>query len=213
MVVRCLSIAQRTPVWEREPWFVPQVWSCGRTMLKSWLRWSVTWYRRAAFCRRRLVDCWVLAEGIDCFLIATSDHVDSSGFVVWISLRTNPDNRLIIDGVPIDGHVWPWIRFVVWVEISGDVEWEIWVEFFFWGEHLDAYLIQNVSKVQKKKKWSAHCFIVKERIWWGEYAAIIFLRDLLLYFAGRKFFQKLELMWQKDPIPLSTCSAITYDLV
>jgi hypothetical protein len=38
------------------------------------------------------------------------------------------------------------------VEISGDVEWEIWVEFFFWGEHLDAYLIQNVSKVQKKKK-------------------------------------------------------------
>jgi hypothetical protein len=51
--------------------------------------------------------------GIDHFPIATLDHVDSSGFVVRISLRANLDDRVVIDGVSIDGHVGPSIRFVV----------------------------------------------------------------------------------------------------
>jgi hypothetical protein len=42
VVVRCLSIAQRAPVLEWEPRFVPQVRPCSRIMLKSRLRWSAT---------------------------------------------------------------------------------------------------------------------------------------------------------------------------
>jgi hypothetical protein len=38
VVVHYLSITQRAPVWEREPRFVPQVWPCGQTVLKSGLR-------------------------------------------------------------------------------------------------------------------------------------------------------------------------------
>jgi hypothetical protein len=41
------------------------------------------------------------------------DHGDSSGFVVRISLRANPDDRVVIDGVLIDGHARPSIGFVV----------------------------------------------------------------------------------------------------
>jgi hypothetical protein len=39
--------------------------------------------------------------GIDRFLIATLDHVDSLGFVVRISLRANPEDRVVIDEVSI----------------------------------------------------------------------------------------------------------------
>jgi hypothetical protein len=42
-----------------------------------------------------------------------SDHDDSSGFVVWFSLRANPDDREVVDGVPIGGRARPSIRFVV----------------------------------------------------------------------------------------------------
>jgi hypothetical protein len=31
----------------------------------------------------------------------------SSGFIVWISVRANPDDRVVIDKVPIDGRVGP----------------------------------------------------------------------------------------------------------
>jgi hypothetical protein len=89
VVVRCLSIAQCTPVLELEPRFVPQVRPCGQTVLKFGLGWSATWWRGTTFYRRRPVDCWVLARRIDRFPIATSNHADSSGFVVRISLRTN----------------------------------------------------------------------------------------------------------------------------
>jgi hypothetical protein len=41
-VVCCLSITQHTSILEREPWFVPQAWPCGQTVLKSGLRWSAT---------------------------------------------------------------------------------------------------------------------------------------------------------------------------
>jgi hypothetical protein len=42
VVVRYLSIAQCTPILEWEPRFIPWVWPCGRTMLKSGLRLSAT---------------------------------------------------------------------------------------------------------------------------------------------------------------------------
>jgi hypothetical protein len=42
-----------------------------------------------------------------------SDHADSLGFVGWISLRANPDDRVVINGVPIGGRVRPSIEFVV----------------------------------------------------------------------------------------------------
>jgi hypothetical protein len=31
----------------------------------------------------------------------------SSGFIVWISVRANPDDRVVVDKVPIDGRVGP----------------------------------------------------------------------------------------------------------
>jgi hypothetical protein len=82
VMVHCLSIAKRAPILEREPWFVPQVQPCDQTVLKSGLRWSATWWRGVIFCHCRHVDRWVLAGGIDRFLIATPDHVDSLGFII-----------------------------------------------------------------------------------------------------------------------------------
>jgi hypothetical protein len=69
--------------------------------------------KRSAFCRRIPVACWVLVGGIERFLIATPGHADSSGFVVWISLRANPDDQVVIDGVPISGRTGPSIEFVI----------------------------------------------------------------------------------------------------
>jgi hypothetical protein len=112
-VVPCLSIPQCTPVLEQEPWFVSQAWPCGRTILKSGLRWSVTWWRRAAFYHRIYVDRWVLAEGIDRCPIATPYHADFLGFVAWISVRANPDDRVIINEVLIGSHARPSIGFVI----------------------------------------------------------------------------------------------------
>jgi hypothetical protein len=59
------------------------------------------------------IDLWVLAGGIDRFPIATPNHVDSLGFVVRISHRANPDDRVVVDGVSIDGRAGPSIEFVV----------------------------------------------------------------------------------------------------
>jgi hypothetical protein len=111
--VHFLSIAQCAPVREQESRSVSQVWPCGRTMLKSRLRWSATRLREAAFCQRGPVVRWALAGGIDRFLIAMLDHIDSSGFIVRISLRANPEDRVVIDEVPISGRVRPSIRYVV----------------------------------------------------------------------------------------------------
>jgi hypothetical protein len=69
--------------------------------------------KRTAFCRRGSVDRWVLAGEIDRFPIATPDHADSLGFIVRISLRANPDDQVVIDGVPIDGRAGPSIGFIV----------------------------------------------------------------------------------------------------
>jgi hypothetical protein len=82
-------------------------------MLKSGLMWSATWWRWVIFYRHRPVDRWVLAGGIDRFPIATSDHADSSGFVVRISPRANPKDQVVIDGVSIDSRVRLSIRFVI----------------------------------------------------------------------------------------------------
>jgi hypothetical protein len=107
-VVRCLLITQRTPVLEREPRFVPQVHPCGRTVLKSRLKWSTAWWRGPGFYHRISVDRWILAGGIDRFSIAYS-----SGFIVQISVRANPDDWVVIDEVPIGGRVGLSIRFFV----------------------------------------------------------------------------------------------------
>jgi hypothetical protein len=72
-------------------------------VLKSRLRWSAN----------EGIDRWVLAGGIDPFPIATPDHANSSGFVVWISIRANPDDRVVIDGVLIGDRAGPSIEFVV----------------------------------------------------------------------------------------------------
>jgi hypothetical protein len=42
-----------------------------------------------------------------------SDHADSSGFVVRISPRSNPEDRVVVDGVPIGGHAGLSIGFVI----------------------------------------------------------------------------------------------------
>jgi hypothetical protein len=41
------------------------------------------------------------------------DHTDSLDFIVQISLRTNPDDRVVVEGVPIDGRDGPSIGFIV----------------------------------------------------------------------------------------------------
>jgi hypothetical protein len=127
MVVHCFLIAQSAPVLEREPRFVPRVWPYGWNMLKSGLRWNVTWWRGAAFDCRKPVDRWVHAGGIDCFPIATFDHADSSGFKVRISPRTNLGDWVVIDGIPIGSHVKPSIRFIIAGCLT--VTWNVVVEF------------------------------------------------------------------------------------
>jgi hypothetical protein len=42
VVVHCLFIAQRAPIWGQEPRSVLQVRPCGWIVLKSELRWSAT---------------------------------------------------------------------------------------------------------------------------------------------------------------------------
>jgi hypothetical protein len=37
----------------------------------------------------------------------------SSGFIVRISVRANPDDRIVIDEVPIGGRIGPSIKFFV----------------------------------------------------------------------------------------------------
>jgi hypothetical protein len=91
-----------------EPWFVPQVHPCGRTVLKSRLKWSTTWWKWAGFNRHRYVDRWILAGGIDRFLIAYS-----SGFIGRISVMANPDDWVVIDKVLIGGRVRPSIGSVI----------------------------------------------------------------------------------------------------
>jgi hypothetical protein len=46
-------------------------------------------------------------------MIAMPDHADSSGFFVRISPRANPENRVVIDRVPISSHAELSIGFVV----------------------------------------------------------------------------------------------------
>jgi hypothetical protein len=50
---------------------------------------------------------------MDRFLIATPDHADFLSFVIRISPRANPDDRVVVDGVLIIGHAGLSIEFVV----------------------------------------------------------------------------------------------------
>jgi hypothetical protein len=36
-------------------------------------------------------------------MVVVLDHVDSSGFLVWISPRVNSEDQIVVDGVPIGG--------------------------------------------------------------------------------------------------------------
>jgi hypothetical protein len=91
------------------------------------LKWSTTWWRGVRFYHRRSIDCWVLARGVDRFSIAYS-----SGFIIRISVRANPDDWVVIDEVPIDGHVRPSIGSVVPGCLIA--AWNVVAEFLrFWG--------------------------------------------------------------------------------
>jgi hypothetical protein len=103
-VTHCLLITQCISVLEREPQFIPQVRPCGQTVLK----WSTTWWRGGIFYRRRSVDHWILAEGIDHFSIAYS-----SDFIVQILVRANPNDWVVVDEVSIGGRVGPSTIFFV----------------------------------------------------------------------------------------------------
>jgi hypothetical protein len=41
------------------------------------------------------------------------DHADSSGFVVQNSVRANPDDRVVVDGVPISDRAGQLIGFII----------------------------------------------------------------------------------------------------
>jgi hypothetical protein len=69
--------------------------------------------KRSRIERRRSADRRVLAGGVGQFTVAMPDHVDSLDFLVRISPRANPDDRVVIDGVPIDGRAGPSIGSVV----------------------------------------------------------------------------------------------------
>jgi hypothetical protein len=140
-VTRCLLITQCTQVLEREPWFVPQVRPYGRTVLKYRLKWSTTWWRGARFYRCRSIDRWILAGGIDHFSIAYSP-----GFIVQISVRTNLDNRVVIDEVPIGGHVGPSIGSVVAGCLTAT--WNMVAEFLrLWGNSMLIIVVSWVIKI------------------------------------------------------------------
>jgi hypothetical protein len=105
---------------------VPRVRPCGWIVLKSELRWSTTWWRGAAFWRRRLIDRWVLVGGIDHFPIATPNHIDSLGFVVWISSRINLGGWVLIAG-----HTGLLIRSVIaacWSRVEVETHMQIWIQ-------------------------------------------------------------------------------------
>jgi hypothetical protein len=120
VVMRYLSITQF--------WFIPQARSCDRTVLKSGLRWSVTWWRGAAFYHRRPADRWALARGSNRYPIAIPNHTDSLSFVAWISLRANPDDPVVVDRVSIGGHAGPSIGFVIAGCLT--TAWNVDTEFF-----------------------------------------------------------------------------------
>jgi hypothetical protein len=138
-VAHCLLITQYTPVLEREPWFVPQVHRCDWTVLKSQLKWSTSWWRGVGFYRRRSVDHWILAGGIDRFSIAYS-----SGFIVQILVRANPDDWVVIDEVIIVGRVGPSIRSVVAVCLID--AWNVVTEFLrLWGNSKSIVVVPHAS--------------------------------------------------------------------
>jgi hypothetical protein len=91
-------------------------------MMKSQLKWSTTWWKWVRFYRRRFVDRWIFAGGIDHFLVAYS-----LGFIVRISVRANLNDRVVIDEVPIGGRVGPSIGFVVASCLTA--AWNVVVEF------------------------------------------------------------------------------------
>jgi hypothetical protein len=138
-VACCLLITQLTPILECEPRFISQVHPCGRTVLKSRLKWSTTWWRWVRFYRRRSVDHWIPARGIDSFSIAYF-----LGLIVQISVRTNPDDRVVIDEVSIGGRVGPSIGSVVAGCLTA--AWNVVAEFLsLWGNSKPIVVVRRTS--------------------------------------------------------------------
>jgi hypothetical protein len=107
-VARCLLITQRTSVLEREPQFIPHVHPCGRTVLKSQLKWSTAWWRGARFYHRR------------------------------------SDDRVVVDEVPIGGHVGPSIGSIVAGCLT--TTWNVVAEFLrFWGNSKPIAIVRCAS--------------------------------------------------------------------
>jgi hypothetical protein len=138
-VTHCLLITQRTSVLEREPEFVPHVRPCDQTVLKSRLKWSTAWWRGVRFYHRRSVNRWILAGGIDRFSIACS-----SGSIVRISVRANPDDKVVVDEVPVGGHVGPSIKSVIAGCLTAT--WNVVVEFLrLWGNSKSIIVVRHAS--------------------------------------------------------------------
>jgi hypothetical protein len=135
VVVCFLWIAYRTPILDRESRFVPLVQPLAEPGMPRTSLWGQMLHRlnddvrpncaeirvevachstkRNHIERHQSADCRVLAGGVGRFTFVVPDHVDSSDFLVRISPRANPKDRVVIDGVLIDGRVGLSIRSVV----------------------------------------------------------------------------------------------------
>jgi hypothetical protein len=72
-----------------------------RAKIRVEVAWRST--KRNRIEHHRSADHQVLAGGVGRFTVIVLDHVDSSGFLVWISPRANSEDRVVIDRVPISG--------------------------------------------------------------------------------------------------------------
>jgi hypothetical protein len=125
LVVRCLSIAQCTPILDWESRSVPLVRPLaepdmpmtslrGQTLHRlddgvrsdhAEIRVEVVFHstKRSHIERRQFADHRVFARGVGRFTVVVPNHVDSSSFLARISLGANPEDWVVIDRVPIGG--------------------------------------------------------------------------------------------------------------
>jgi hypothetical protein len=93
VVVRCLSIAQRAPVLEREPRFVPRVRPCGRTVLTSGL------YRLSGFGLFQELSLLKFESNLVCVHYRYSKMIVASHSSVNIVMTEQPRQVLHMDTV------------------------------------------------------------------------------------------------------------------
>jgi hypothetical protein len=103
------------------------------------LKRSTAWWRWAKFYHRRSVDHWILAGGIDHW-----SNAYSSGFIVRILVRVNPDDRVVVDEVPIGGRIGPSIGFIVASCLT--TAWNVAAEFLrLWGNSMSIVVMRRAS--------------------------------------------------------------------